>query len=212
MTDKNKTEIAIVLDRSGSMTTIQADMVGGFAAFRDEQRALPGECVMSLYQFDNVHDVVYEERPIAEAELTLQPRGGTALYDAVGRSIALIGRRLASKPEHARPGAVIVMIITDGHENASSEFTHAMVAGLIKEQESKWNWRFAFMGSAGLGDAVQIGISTTSSAHYAPNTAGVQGMYARSSKGIGAYRGAVVQGDTYASLNIDPDDTSKPTP
>lgn len=210
MTDKNKTEIAIVLDRSGSMSAIQADMVGGFAAFRNEQRALPGQCVMSLYQFDDVHETVYEERPIADAELVLQPRGSTALFDAVGRSILRIGDRLSRKPEHERPGAVVVMIITDGHENASREFTHAKVTHMIKEQESFWNWRFAFMGSAGLGDAALMGVRAQSSAAYVASAAGVQGMYARSSKGIGAWRGAVVQGNAHASLNIDPDD-SKPT-
>jgi hypothetical protein len=207
MTDPNRTEIAIVLDRSGSMAAIRNDMVGGFAAFRDAQLKLPGHCVMSLYQFDDVYDVVYEELPLAQANMVLEPRGSTALYDAVGTTIVRIGERLSKKPEAERPGAVIVMIITDGHENASREYTHARVSQMIKTQETVYNWRFAFLGSAGLGDARAIGIATQSSASYSANTVGVQGMYARSAKGIGAYRNAVAQGMATQSLCIEPEDT-----
>lgn len=212
MTDKNKTEIAVVLDRSGSMTAIATDMVGGFTTFVENQRKLPGECALSLYQFDHAYETLYEEKPLADVPpLRLEPRGNTALYDAVGRTILQLGRRLSSKPEHERPGSVVVMIITDGHENASQEFSLSRLREMIKTQEEKYQWRFAFMGSAGLQDAQQLQISQTSTMSYDANTQGVWRMYNQASKGIGAYRNAVSCGVTGQSLNMNnPDSEDEP--
>lgn len=211
MTDKNKTEIAIVLDRSGSMASIAGDMVGGFETFVAEQRKLPGECVLSLYQFDSKYDVVYEARPLADVPpLVLKPRDSTALYDAIGRTIIRLGERLAAKPEAERPGAVIAMIITDGCENASREFTFARVRDMIATQERDYNWRFAFLGSAGLRDAQALGINTVGTMAYDATTQGIGRMYAQSAKGVGNYRRAVSNGIVGQSLTIDPPEDDDP--
>ena len=86
MTDKNLTHIYLLLDRSGSMQSIKTDTEGGFAAFVEEQKRTPGECRVTLAQFDNHYDVVYADRPIADVPaLDLQPRGSTALLDAMGK-------------------------------------------------------------------------------------------------------------------------------
>jgi hypothetical protein len=156
MTDPRRTLIAILLDRSGSMESVKSDTEGGFNAFIEGQRAEPGEARVTLAQFDTHYEVVYANRPIADVlRLALQPRGGTALYDALGRLITDVGAELAAAPEQDRPGTVIVVVFTDGHENSSVEWTHAAITSAIKRQETEYSWDFLFLGAN--MDAVQVG-------------------------------------------------------
>jgi hypothetical protein len=158
MTDSAFTHIAFLLDRSGSMQSIATDTVGGFAAFIEEQRALPGRCTVSLAQFDTEYDEVFRDRPLAEVPpLTLQPRGSTALLDSIGRLVNETGARLAALPEDERPGTVIVGIMTDGLENASREFSHPTIKQLITKQTNTYGWQFLYMGAN--QDAIEVGTS-----------------------------------------------------
>lgn len=156
MTDKNLTHIYFLLDRSGSMQSIKTDIEGGFAAFVDEQRATPGECRVTLAQFDTEYETVYADRPVAGiGPLSLEPRGSTALLDSMARLITEGGRRLAELPEDRRPGTVIVAIMTDGLENASREWTHAAVKRLVEQQTTEYAWQFLYMGAD--QDAIEVG-------------------------------------------------------
>ena len=104
MTDDNRVLIAVLLDRSGSMSSIKTDTEGGFAAFIDKQRGLDRDVRVTLAQFDTEYDVVYTERALAEVPpLVLDPRGATALYDAVGRLVSDVGAELAAKPARGAP-------------------------------------------------------------------------------------------------------------
>ena len=156
MTDPERTLIAVLLDRSGSMESIKSDTEGGFNAFVGEQRNELGDAKVTLAQFDTEYEVVYAHKPIAEVPpLQLQPRGRTALYDALGRLITDMGAELAALPEPERPGHVIVVIMTDGLENASVEWTHEAVSAAIKRQETEYSWYFVFLGAN--MDAVAVG-------------------------------------------------------
>jgi hypothetical protein len=189
MPDVSKTEIAVILDRSGSMHTIKQDMEGGFAHFVAEQRTQPGSCTLSLYQFDDQFEVVYEELPLSHVpELSIVPRGSTALLDAVGRSIARIGERLAAKSEQERPGIVVVMVITDGEENASCEVRRADLTAAIELQQRKYNWRFMYLGAdaSAFAEAASLGIKAA--ARYAPNSAGVGRLYSSASAAVAQHR------------------------
>lgn len=156
MTNPDLTHIYFLLDRSGSMASISDDTVGGFNTFIAEQRKHPGKCRVTLAQFDDRYEVVYADRPIAEVPgLQLQPRGMTALLDAIGRLVTDAGASLASLPEHERPGTVIVGIMTDGHENASQEWTHPAVKSLIQQQTETYDWEFLYMGAD--QDAIEVG-------------------------------------------------------
>jgi hypothetical protein len=158
MTDATRTLIAVLLDRSGSMETVKSDTEGGFNAFVDAQRSEPGDARVTLARFDTDYEVVYANRALADVpRLALQPRGGTALYDSLGRLITDIGAELAALPEHERPGTVIVVVLTDGHENSSREWSHAAVTAAIKRQETDYAWDFVFLGAN--MDAVAIGTS-----------------------------------------------------
>lgn len=204
MPDPTRTEIAVILDRSGSMDSIRRDMEGGFRTFVKKQRKAAGTCVLSLYQFDDHYDVVFEERALDDVSgLDLVPRGSTALFDALGNSIARIGERLRSKPDEQRPGTVIVMVITDGMENASHEYDAAAVRKLIARQERKYNWRFMFLGAdaASVAEARDLGVRAV--ARYAKSTAGVADMYERSATALSRLREEVHAGDPNAVLSIE---------
>lgn len=156
MTDTDKTLIAALLDRSGSMQAIAADMRGGFDAFIAKEKAQTGTTLVTLAQFDNYYDVVYRNMPIDTVPaLALEPRGRTALLDAIGRFVTEVGAGLAALPEDQRPGAVTVLVMTDGLENASAEWTIEGVRGLIAQQESGYAWDFVFLGAN--MDAVAVG-------------------------------------------------------
>lgn len=157
MTDSNYTHILAVVDRSGSMYGIQEDMRGALNEFFKAQTALDGKCLVDYVQFDDTYDLVFEDTDVSEAEAVLEPRGMTALLDAVGKSVTDLGKKLARKSEDERPGTVIVAVITDGMENSSRDWTRTTVSNLIKRQEEKYNWEFTFLGAN--MDAVSVGAS-----------------------------------------------------
>lgn len=148
MTDQNKRLIVVVLDRSGSMQSVKTDTEGGLRAFLDAQKEAPGETLVTLRQFDTYHDTVFENVPLEEVPpFELVPRGGTALLDAVGSSIATVGEHLASLPEDDRPGEVVIVILTDGDENSSKDWILDQVKASITRQETEYGWKFFFLGA-----------------------------------------------------------------
>lgn len=166
MTDHKLTHLYVLLDRSGSMQSIKSDIEGGFAAFIEEQRAIEGDCRVTLARFDDQYEEVFSDRPVAEVgPLDLQPRGSTALLDAMGRLITDAGSRLAALPEDRRPGTVVVAIMTDGLENASREWTHPAIRSLVEQQTNAYHWQFLYMGAD--QDAIEVGASLGVAKDYA---------------------------------------------
>jgi hypothetical protein len=156
MTRSDLTHLYFLLDRSGSMQSIKTDTEGGFAAFIEEQRRAVGECRVTLAQFDDQYEIVFADTPVADVgRLNLQPRGSTALLDAMGRLITEAGAALAALPEDQRPGSVVVAIMTDGLENASREWTHTAVKALVEQQTTAYQWQFLYMGAD--QDAIDVG-------------------------------------------------------
>lgn len=173
---QGKSEIIIILDRSGSMSSIARDMEGGIKSYIDKQKLEPGECHVSLYQFDDKYDAVFEHAPIASVkDITLIPRGMTALLDAIGKTINSVGDRLAKTAESERPESVILVVITDGAENSSKEFTNDKIKELITRQTSQYNWRFIFLGANqdAVLAGVSMGFSANSSMTYSATQKGV---------------------------------------
>lgn len=180
MPQENLTLIAALLDRSGSMQTIRDDTQGGFDAFLAEQRRQPGQVLVTLAQFDDVYEVVHSAVPIAQVPpLQLLPRGMTALLDGIGKLVTDVGATLSALPEEQRPAKVIVMVMTDGHENASREWSPDAVRSLIRQQEQVYSWEFLFLGAN--IDAVtvgtQLGFAADRSLTYGASKAGVGGAY-----------------------------------
>jgi hypothetical protein len=201
MTRADLTHIYFLLDRSGSMQSIKTDTEGGFAAFVDEQRKTPGECRVTLAQFDNEYDVVYSGKALADVPtLDLQPRGSTALLDAMGRLITSAGAGLAALPEDERPSTVIVAVMTDGYENASQEWTHPAIKALVEQQTEQYGWQFLYMGAD--QDAIEvgcnIGIKADHSVTYGRGKS--QDVMSSASAKIADYRTARAAGDHAAPM------------
>lgn len=219
MTNANATEIVVVLDRSGSMQRIRSDMEGAFDHFIAEQRLGPGECHVTLTRFDDTFESVYVHKPIAEvAKLELIPRGGTALWDALGKTIGLVGGRFASLPEHERPGRVVVLVITDGFENQSKEWDAARLRAAVEHQEKKYGWQFIYLGCTP-GAALEAGeIGIKNMANYTASAAGVRGLGGAVGQAVNSYRsalrssGGVVAMDWSAALPKNIPEAQDPAP
>ena len=147
MTDDNYTALLLIVDRSGSMTTIRDDMVGGLQTLLDQQAAEPGMLTVDVLTFDDVIEVTHTMADPKSVVIELDPRGSTALFDAIGFGVQGFGKLLSDLPEHARPGTVQVVVVTDGHENASREYTADAVRKLVTQQKEQYGWDFVFLGA-----------------------------------------------------------------
>ena len=188
---QNYTDITFILDRSGSMQSIKDDTIGGFNEFLDSQKKLPGECTLSLVQFDDKYEVVYENKPISKApKLKLEPHGMTALLDAVGRTINNVGERLSALDEDKRPDSVLMVIITDGQENSSREFNNQQIKDMIEHQTNVYNWTFVYIGANqdAFNTGTSMGIAGANTMTYAANAVGTRAFYSSISRNIGDFR------------------------
>jgi Mg-chelatase subunit ChlD len=202
-----RTFIAVVLDRSGSMEAIRGDAIGGFNAFLADQKALPGAATL-LAQFDDEYEVVYDASPIADVrELTQEtfvPRGSTALFDALGRTLNDVAARLSRLSPETKPERVIVVVLTDGEENASREFSLPMVREMI-EARRREAWEILFLGTSeqAIEQACAVGIDRRSTGLFTRTPAGTRDVFHRVSRSIGASR------TTGRPPTLDPDDKKR---
>lgn len=165
------TDITLVVDRSGSMQSIRGDAEGGVNAFLHQQAREPGEAFVTLIEFDHEYDFIYRGVPIRNcSDYKLTPRGSTALLDTLGRAITETGIRLNLMTEADRPGLVIFVIMTDGQENASREFTRERVREMIGHQQQHYHWQFTFLGANqdAFAEAGLLGVDPTASVKFSP--------------------------------------------
>lgn len=176
MTDPNYTALLLVVDRSGSMESIKTDMEGGLTALLTEQKAMPGLLTVDLYTFDTKIDHVHALSNPDDVKVIIEPRGGTALYDAIGRAVIEFGGTLAAMPEHARPDTVQVIVVTDGYENSSMEFRASSIRNLVTMQKQDYNWDFVFLGANqdAVLSGVELGFDAGSSMSFNPDKDGVE--------------------------------------
>lgn len=191
---RNFTDITVLLDRSGSMSSVTDATIDGFNEFVSGQKAAGSNACLSLVQFDDQYEPNYEEVAITLVQPlnrdTYQPRGMTALHDALGKTIVRTGERLRAIPEHDRPDKVIFVIQTDGLENNSKEYTDEAVKKMVRHQEDVYNWEFVFIGAN--QDAVltgaQLGVKSGSSLSYGHTDHGTQSAFRSVSNKTRLYR------------------------
>lgn len=204
---KDKTLIAVVLDRSGSMGTVGVETVGMFNNFLKEQREQPGEASLTLAQFDNLYQVDYSDKPIKDCPnlilgTTYSPRGMTALYDAIGKTITEVGVKLEKTPEEDRPSKVLLVVITDGEENNSKEYTANRVKEMIKHQQEKYSWDIIFL-AAGIDfskTAATLNVAQSKYMNFAGGAVGINSVGATLSGYASAHRSCT--GDAYKSFSV----------
>ena len=177
--NKNYTEIAFVLDRSGSMESCREAAMNGFNLFLREQQQAEGLVKLTLVLFDDEYLVPINGLPVAEIvplnDDSYVPRGSTALLDAIGRTVDEQGARLSALPEPDRPAQVIVAILTDGLENSSQSYTWRQIARVIKQQTEQYRWTFLFLGANqdAIATAAQMNIAAANAATYVADAAGL---------------------------------------
>ena len=148
MSKENYTHIIMILDRSGSMSTIKKDMEGGLNEFITKQQKVEGEATLTFAQFDDKYELVHDNVIIADVEkLDLEPRGGTALLDAIGKTLNTERDRIKKMNENDQPSKIACVIITDGEENSSREYTQEQIKEKTEKQTKDNNWDFIFMGA-----------------------------------------------------------------
>lgn len=217
---KNLTEIVCVLDRSGSMASIVDDAIGGFNTFLKSQQETPGEAVMSVVLFDNEYEMLFSGKPLTTIppfnHETFVPRGSTALYDAIGRTIHDVGVRLAGLPESERPNKVLFVILTDGQENASQKYSSAEINQMITRQRHVYSWEFIFLAANQDAFAVSesMGISRGNALNFSATSAGTLKMYKQMNKATSNYRSmdrdSAKKSNLFEGLTDEPEDSDTP--
>lgn len=188
---KDTAVIAVVLDRSGSMSSCVDATISGFNEFLKAQKAVEGEAFMTLVQFDHEYLVVHDMKPIAEVpEIDTKsyvPRGTTALLDAIGRTIEDIECWLTRQ---LKPVNVVLVVQTDGMENASQTFNRTRVTNMIAHNRSKHGWQVLFLGASeeAIQEARTLGVYPHHTIHYTSDYAGTQSAFGAASGSVSAAR------------------------
>ena len=211
---KNLTEIVFILDRSGSMSGLEADTVGGFNAMIAKQKKEPGEALISTVLFDDESVVVHDRVPVQNiapmTERDYYVRGCTALLDAIGGAIHHIGNvhkyaRAEDVPEHT-----LFVITTDGMENASRRYDSEQVKLMIERQKARHGWEFLFLGANidAVETAGRFGIGADRTVNYHADRAGTQLNYEVLSEAVSAVRCWVQHGRSASTRISVPESTA----
>ena len=207
---KNLTEIVFILDRSGSMSGLETDTIGGFNAMIEKQKKTPGEALVSTVLFDHQRIVLHDRakiqdiKPITDQDYTV--RGSTALLDAIGFSIHHIGNVHKYAREEDIPEHTIFVITTDGMENASGHYDSDKVKQMIERQKSKYGWEFLLLGANidAVETACAFGIAEDRAVNYHADSTGTRLNYEVVGSAIAGVRcGAPMSADWKADIEAD---------
>lgn len=187
-------ELVFIIDESGSMGCLRTDTIGSYNQLLEDQKNEDGECIISTIMFNSKHRDLHYRKNIKDVNLLTKkdykPRGNTALYDTLCDAIDRIGVSLSNTKEEERPSKVMFVIITDGLENASKEYSAKDVKDRIEHQKTKYSWDFNFIGSNidVEKEAEKIGIDSLSAMTYTCDSMGTNTVYASLSNSISTLR------------------------
>lgn len=203
--ENNITELVFILDRSGSMSGLESDTIGGFNAMIEKQKKEDGEAYVSTVLFDNESTVLHDRLPLSKipkmTERDYSVRGCTALVDAIGGAIHHIGNiHKYARPEDV-PAHTMFIITTDGQENASYKYSSDTVKKMIERQKEKYGWEFLFIGANidAVETAASFGIARNRAVNYHADSEGTQVLYETISAPISAMRKNQAISDTWGA-------------
>ena len=205
---KNVTDITIILDRSGSMQSIKEATITAFNSFIREQKKDGLPTKLTFIQFDDQYEVNYIAKDIQLAKelnaKTFEPRGMTALLDAIGTTIRSTNKR--TKKSNMKPKNVIVAIITDGYENASTKYTRKKIFKLIRKREDKNNWKFVFLAANqdAIAEGAKFGIHQDRAMTYQADSQGMDDAFKSFSNKV-----SYLKVNYHANLKFDKQDRLK---
>lgn len=176
----NLTEIVFILDRSGSMSGLESDTIGGYNSLLEKQKATPGKALISTILFNNCSEVIHDRLDLQKVPLMSEreycAQGCTALLDAIGGAIKHIGNIHKYAREEDRPDNTLFIITTDGMENSSRIYSYEHIKKLIEMEKEKYGWEFIFLGAN--IDAIEVasrfGISEERAANYNADSEGTE--------------------------------------
>ena len=191
---KNLTELVFILDKSGSMSGLEKDTIGGFNSMLEQQRKVDGECVITTVLFDNRYELLHDRidiravQPITGKEYFVG--GSTALLDAIGKTIHKIGAVQKNTTEDYRAEKVMFVIITDGEENASRHYSSMQIREMIQRQKERYGWEFIFLGANidAVETAGRFGIDADRAVDYVPDGEGTELNYRMMSETVATFR------------------------
>ena len=191
---KGLTELVFILDKSGSMGGLETDTIGGYNAMLAKQQEVEGECHITTVLFDNNYELLHDRidikavSPISEKEY--QVGGSTALLDAIGRTIHKIGNAQKHTADDYRAEKVMFVIITDGEENSSREYSAEKIKAQIERQKEKYGWEFVFLGANidAIETAGRFGISADRAQNYHSDSEGIELNFRVMSEVVAEYR------------------------
>ena len=191
---QNLTELVFILDKSGSMSGLELDTIGGFNSMLEKQKQEEGEALVTTALFDNNYELLHDRqnikliKPITRKEYYVG--GSTALLDAIGTTINKIGKTLSETKEEERPDKVMFVIITDGMENSSYEFNHKRIKNMIEHQKLKYSWDFIFLGANidAVETASSVGINADRAVSFISDKKGTQLNYKVLNEAVSSYR------------------------
>ena len=188
------TEIVYILDRSGSMSGLEKDTIGGFNSMIQRQKEIQGQVFITTVLLDDDYELLHNRIPLQEiiplTDKEYYVRGSTALLDALGITITRMIQQKRVTPANERADKVLFIITTDGYENASREYTYKKIRSLIDFEKEKYGWEFLFMGANmdAVGEAAKFGISADRAAEFSSDAKGVELNYAVMSNLVTEYR------------------------
>ena len=172
------TELVFILDRSGSMSGLEQDTIGGFNAMMEKQRREDEKTLVTTVLFDTHNEIIHDRLPLDQVppltDREYYPRGCTALLDAVGSTIRHIAHIHKYASPEARPQKTLFVITTDGMENSSREYTYEWVKQLIAHEQEKYGWEFLFLGANidAAAEGAKFGIREDRTATYKCDSVG----------------------------------------
>ena len=193
---KGLTEIVFILDRSGSMSGLESDTIGGYNSMIEKQKKEEGEALISTVLFDGQTDVLHDRVPLDKispiTEKEYYVRGSTALLDAVGGAIRHIGNVHKYAREEDVPEKTLFIITTDGMENSSRQYSYDKVKKMIEKQKEKYHWEFIFLGANidAVGVADRFGVDRQHAVRYECDSAGTALNFQVMNKMVSCARGA----------------------
>ena len=194
MANKSLTEMVFILDRSGSMSGLESDTIGGYNSLLEKQRKEVGDATVTTVLFDDQYEMIHDHAAIGKVkDITNKEyfaRGMTGLLDAIGKTINHVGNRHKNALDSEVPGKTMVVIITDGFENASREFTLPQVKQMIERQKTKFGWEFLFLGANidAVSTAADFGISADRAVTYEADSIGTRMNFDAVSEVVGCVR------------------------
>jgi hypothetical protein len=200
------THISVVLDRSGSMSSMASEVTKGFNDFVEQQKDEEGKATLSLVKFDDIYEKVHDFKDIKDVHgVHLEPRGSTALLDAMGRTLEETRATVLAMKKDDQPAKVIFVFITDGEENASTKYSRKEIFAMIKDLKDpdrgdQINWEFVFIGANqdAIAEGASYGIRASSSITFDASGAGATAAFTSLTKGVSAYRSMKSKDAAYA--------------